>query len=113
MGGSAAIAGAKRGLPVLQGIRPFDRARLGPDVVAGVTLAALANANRLIEEVRAIAAGDTAVETVCIAMGAVGDVDYTGGEALRGLFHELGGNAVYETVQDVVDERTSTGGDRG
>jgi sulfate permease, SulP family len=101
-----------------------------------------ANANRLVEEVRAIAAGDTAVETVCIAMGAVGDVDYTGGEALRGLFHELGarnvtlvladvaplvgerlaryglldqlgGNAVYETVQDVVDERTSLGGDRG
>jgi hypothetical protein len=64
-------------------------------------------------------------------------VDYTGGEALRGLFYELGdrnvtlvladvaplaryglldelgGNAVYETVQDVVDERTITGGDRG
>jgi len=75
-------------------------------------------------------------------MGAVGEVDYTGGEALRGLYHELGdrnvtlvladvaplvgerltryglldelgGNAVYETVQDVLDERTSTGGDRG
>jgi hypothetical protein len=46
-------------------------------------------------------------------MGAVGDVDYIGGEALRGLLDELGGNAVYETVQDVVDERTSTGGDRG
>ncbi|HEV8088850.1 MAG TPA: STAS domain-containing protein [Actinomycetota bacterium] len=69
-------------------------------------------------------------------------MDYTGGEALRGLFYELGdrnvtlvladvaplvgerlaryglldelgGNAVYETVQDVVDERTITGGDRG
>src|SRR5436305_8760287 len=28
-------------MPVLQGIRPFDRTRLGPDVIAGVTLAAL------------------------------------------------------------------------
>jgi MFS superfamily sulfate permease-like transporter len=75
-------------------------------------------------------------------MGAVGDVDYTGGEALRGLFHELGdrnvtlvladvaplvgdrltryglfdelgGDAVYDTVQDVVDERRSTGGEQG
>jgi len=41
MGGSVANAGAKHGLPILQGIRPFDRTRLGPDVIAGVTLAAL------------------------------------------------------------------------
>jgi high affinity sulfate transporter 1 len=28
-------------LPVLQGLLPFDRARIGPDIVAGITLAAL------------------------------------------------------------------------
>lgn len=28
-------------LPLLQGLLPFDRARLGPDIVAGITLAAL------------------------------------------------------------------------
>jgi sulfate permease, SulP family len=28
-------------LPVLQGLRPFDKSRLGPDIMAGITLAAL------------------------------------------------------------------------
>src|SRR6516165_10802725 len=28
-------------LPFLQGLLPFDKARLGPDIVAGITLAAL------------------------------------------------------------------------
>src|SRR5215475_10134077 len=28
-------------LPLLQGLLPFDRGRLGPDIVAGITLAAL------------------------------------------------------------------------
>src|SRR4051812_27278419 len=45
MGGSVVNARAEHGaehrMPVLQGIRPFDRTRLGPDVIAGVTLAAL------------------------------------------------------------------------
>src|SRR6188472_1261887 len=41
MGGSVAHAGAEHGLPFLQGIRPFDRSKLAPDVIAGITLAAL------------------------------------------------------------------------
>lgn len=28
-------------LPLLQGLLPFDRVRIGPDIVAGITLAAL------------------------------------------------------------------------
>ncbi len=28
-------------LPVLQGLLPFDKSRLGPDIMAGITLAAL------------------------------------------------------------------------
>ena len=28
-------------LPVLQGLLPFDKARLGPDIMAGITLAAM------------------------------------------------------------------------
>jgi high affinity sulfate transporter 1 len=28
-------------LPVLQGLRPFDKVRIGPDIIAGITLAAL------------------------------------------------------------------------
>src|SRR5215471_1091163 len=28
-------------LPLLQGLLPFDKARVGPDIVAGITLAAL------------------------------------------------------------------------
>jgi SulP family sulfate permease len=39
---STRAAKAKRRLPILEGILPFDRTRLGPDVIAGATLAALA-----------------------------------------------------------------------
>lgn len=34
-------SGWRRGLPVLRGVLPIDRARVGPDALAGVTLAAL------------------------------------------------------------------------
>src|SRR6476620_3683978 len=43
---NAAAAKAKPGrrrwrIPLLQGLLPFDRARLGPDIMGGITLAAL------------------------------------------------------------------------
>ncbi|MFN8622798.1 MAG: SulP family inorganic anion transporter [Chloroflexota bacterium] len=34
-------AKARRGLPILQGVLPIDTSRIGPEVVAGITLAAL------------------------------------------------------------------------
>ena len=35
------MTASQNSLPVLQGLFPFDKARIGPDVVAGITLAAL------------------------------------------------------------------------
>ena len=94
-----------------------------------------ANANRFVEEIRKIADGDAGVREICVAMGAIGDVDYSGGEALAGLVRELrrrdirltlaevapavvarlrrygllgeliGEGDLYETVHDVVAER--------
>jgi sulfate permease, SulP family len=90
-----------------------------------------ANANRFIGEIRRIVENDPHLERICIDLGGVGDIDYTGGEALRGLFGELeqhdvslvlaavsplvgarltryglldtiGEQAVFDTVQDVV-----------
>src|SRR5262249_34687035 len=33
--------GGRLRLPLLQGLLPFDKARIGPDIMAGITLAAL------------------------------------------------------------------------
>jgi MFS superfamily sulfate permease-like transporter len=94
-----------------------------------------ANANRFIGEIRRIVENDPHLERICIDLGGVGDIDYTGGEALRGLFGELeqhdvslvlaavsplvgarltryglldtiGEQAVFDTVQDVVDHHS-------
>jgi sulfate permease, SulP family len=35
------MTASQNSLPVLQGLFPFEKARIGPDVVAGITLAAL------------------------------------------------------------------------
>jgi MFS superfamily sulfate permease-like transporter len=39
---TAATKSARRRLPILEGVLPIDRTRIGPEVIAGATLAALA-----------------------------------------------------------------------
>ena len=48
-----------------------------------------ANANRFEEEVRLLA-GAEGVKWLCLDAEAIGDVDYSGGESIRGLHSELG-----------------------
>jgi SulP family sulfate permease len=60
-----------------------------------------ANANRFVEEVRRITAADERAREICVDLGGVGDIDYTGGEALRGLISELRGRDVRLVLADV------------
>jgi len=60
-----------------------------------------ANANRFVEEIRGIVEGADGLERICVDLGSVGDVDYTGGEALRGLVGELQGHGVSLALAEV------------
>jgi len=60
-----------------------------------------ANANRFVEEIRAIVASDAGLRTICIDAGGIGDVDYTGGETLTSLVAELREHDVALVLADV------------
>jgi high affinity sulfate transporter 1 len=77
-------AGHVRPVPVAGAARPVE---IAPGLVAyrfGANLY-YANANRLEEQVRGIVAAEPAPAWLCLDAVAVGDVDFTGGEVLRGL----------------------------
>lgn len=81
-------SGGSRSVPVTRTEPPQEAA---PGLVVyrfGANLY-YANANRFIGEIRRIVENDPDLERICIDLGGVGDIDYTGGEALRGLFGEL------------------------
>jgi MFS superfamily sulfate permease-like transporter len=63
-----------------------------------------ANANRFVEEIRAIVASDVGLRTICLDAGGIGDVDYTGGESLAGLVAELREHDVALVLADVSDD---------
>jgi sulfate permease, SulP family len=82
-------SGGMRSVPVTPSAAPEEAAdglvvyRFGSNLY-------YANANRFVEEVRRIRELDERVRQICIDLGSVGDIDYSGGEALRGLIAELG-----------------------
>lgn len=105
-------AGYLRAVPVAGTVPPVE---IVPGLVAYRFTASLyyANANRLEEEARGILASEPAPAWLCLDTVAIGNVDYTGGEVLRGLHavaHERGVRLVLADVNARVREELDRDG---
>jgi len=90
--------GGRRSVPVTE---PVAEAAPGIVVYRFASNLYYANANRFIEEVRGASSAEPPPTWICLDAGGVGDIDFTGGQAILDLYRELDDHGVRLVVADI------------
>jgi SulP family sulfate permease len=95
-------AGGRRSAPVADDA-PVVEAEPGIVVYRFASNLYYANANRFVEEIRGTLTADPPPVWICLDAGGVGDIDFTGGQAVLDLYRELDERGVRLVVADISD----------
>jgi MFS superfamily sulfate permease-like transporter len=94
--------GGRRSVPVVEGV-PATQAAPGLVIYRFAANLYYANANRLVEEVRGMVPGEPPLAWICLDASGIGDIDFTGGQTILDLHHELSERSVRLVVVDLSD----------
>jgi SulP family sulfate permease len=92
------LEGGRRSVPVSE---PVAEAAPGFVVYRFASNLYYANANRFVEEIRTALGTEPSPTWICVDAGGVGDIDFTGGQAILDLYHELDEHGVRLVVADI------------